>query len=62
VLDGYRAEAEIDLERVTAWQALGGLQRLLAGWAKGKTSRLAADAWLLDHFLLDHGLPPRPFA
>jgi hypothetical protein len=62
VLDTYRAEAEIDLERITAWQALGGLQRLLAGWAKGKTGRLAADAWLLDHFLLDHGLPRRPFA
>jgi hypothetical protein len=61
VLDTYRSHADVDLERVTAWQALGALQRLLAGWDEGKTGRLAADAWLLDHFLARHGLPARPF-
>ena len=62
VLDSYRATAQVDPQRVVAWQALGWLNRLLAGWAKAKTDRLAIDAHLMDHFLARWGLPGAPFA
>lgn len=62
VVDTYAATNTVDRERLVGWLTLGWLNRLLGGWAKGKTDRLAIDARLLDYFLEQNGIDPSPFA
>jgi hypothetical protein len=50
----YERHRPISLERVTLWEALSLLRRLVDGWAKVKPSRLRMNTLLMQRFLDTH--------
>jgi hypothetical protein len=50
----YERHRPLSRERVTLWEALSLLRRLVGGWAKVKPSRLRMNALLMQRFLDTH--------